>query len=159
MMQRNNVLRVNEAEEQAAYVDAIAEILRNIQSDHKVTLLDISKETGISLGTVSNAANKKCSLTPVFLKRLGLVYGPHSLDPFAKLAGGRVVPRENPEGDDILPVMTMASARIAAARAPSSPGGVSETLNEQLGYLPELRRLQREVGALIRRVEERKDAA
>lgn len=159
MTQRSNVLRVNAVEEQEAYRSAVAEILRNVQGDHKTTLLDISERIDVSLGTISNAANKKADLNPIYLNRLGRAYGPSSLDPYVALAGGRVVAKAADEPGDVLPVLTLASARIAEARSPSSPAGIVETLREQLGYLPELRRVQREVSAEICRIEARRDAA
>jgi hypothetical protein len=154
-----NVLRVNATEEQADYREAVADILRAIQSDHRVTLQEISDTVAVSLGTVSNAANKRGDLGPIYLKRLGQVYGVHHLDPYAKLAGGRMVPVTPDGGADVLPFLTIASHKIATARCPSSPGGVSETLREQLEYLPDLRRLHRELGAAINAIETRKDAA
>lgn len=154
-----SVLRVNRVEEQADYSEAIAEILRRILADFETTLLEIAEKIDVSLGTISNAFNKKAILNPIYLKRLGQVYGVHALDPYAALIGGRVVPLEAEGAADVLPVITLASHRIATARSPSSPGGHVETLREQLGYLPELRRLQREVDALICRIEQRKAAA
>lgn len=157
MPQRSNVLRVNAVEETAAYRDAVAEILRNVQNDHAVTLLEISGQIDVSLGTVSNAANKKTDLNPIYLKRIGEVYGPHHLDPYARLMGGRVVPLDHDGHGDILPTLMLTGHHIAASRSPQSPGGVTETLRERLGYLPELRRLRREADALICQIE--KDAA
>lgn len=158
-MQRSNVLRVNAVEEQADYRDAIAEILRNVQSDHRVTLAEIAEKIDVSLGTISNAANKKADLSSIFLNRIGRVFGPDALDPYARLAGGRIV-AASAEGDaDVLPILTMAAHRVSTARCPTSPGGISETLGEQLGYLPDLRRLHREIGALICRIEDRRAAA
>jgi len=159
MPHRNNVLRVNTVEEQTAYRNAVAEILRVVQADHTTTLLEISERIGVSLGTISNAANKKCDLNALYLKRIGEAYGPHHLSPYAALAGGRVVARDPESTTDILPTLTMATHHIAMARAPHSEGGVAETLREQLGYLPELRRLYRELGALICQIEARKEAA
>jgi hypothetical protein len=159
MPQCSNVLRVNEVEEEEAYLNAVSKILLNIQADNQITLVDIAAEVGVSPKTISNASNKKGALKAVLLKRLGQRYGCYTLDPYTNLAGGRVIPTERDDGGDVLPTMTLTSARIAAARSPNSSGGVSETLRDQLGYLPELRRLQREVGALIARIEARKDAA
>lgn len=159
MMQRNNVLRVNVTEEQADYRDAVAEILRNIQNDHRATLQEIAEKVDVSLGTISNAANKKADLNAIYLNRLGLAYGAHHLDPYAKMAGGRIVALETEMEGDVLPVLSLATYRVAQARTPGSPGGVVETLHEQLGYLPDLRRLRREVEALICRIEARRDAA
>ncbi len=159
MPQSNNVLRVNEAEEETAYREAVAEIVRNIVADFGVTLVEIAEKIGVSLGTISNAFNKKGKLSPLFLNRLGVVYGVHHLDPYARLAGGRMVPIDPNGGEDILPGLHLVGMHISQARTASSPGGTVETLREQLGYLPYLRRHLREVEALIHAIEARKDAA
>lgn len=159
MTQRSNVLHVNDAQETEDYREAVAEILRRIQADHHITLTDIANQTGISFGTVSNAANKKADLTARFLHRLGKRYGCHYLDPAAALADGRYVPKQQDAGGDILPSLMVVGSHIAQARTAGSPGGVAETLTEQLNYLPYLRRHLREVEALIHSIEARKDAA
>ena len=158
MPQCNNVLRVNASEEREDYRSAVAEILRNIQADNDLTLLEISERIDVSLGTVSNAANKRGDLNPVFLSRLAKAWGATYLNPFARLSGGIVSPLEG-QGADILPTLLATGTAIAEARSPSSPGGISETLREQLGYLPYLRRLQREIGEQICAIEQRRDAA
>lgn len=159
MQRSTNVLRVNPVAEQTAYRDAVAEILRNVQADFRITLLEISEAIGCTVVTVSNAANKKNDLNAIYLKRLGEAFGCAALDPYARLAGGRMVAREAEGSGDVLPLITIASHKIALARSPNSPGGISETLREQLGYLPDLRRLRRELDAEIARIETRKDAA
>jgi transcriptional regulator with XRE-family HTH domain len=159
MPHRTNVLHVNPVEEQAAYRDAVAEILRNVQADYKATLLEISEAIGCTVVTISNAANKKNDLNAIYLKRLGEAFGCSALDPYARLAGGRMVAREAEPSGDVLPLITMATHKIALARSSNSPSGPIETLREQLGYLPDLRRLQREIGAEICRIEARRDAA
>lgn len=150
-----NVLRVNEVEEREAYRSAVSQILREVQNDHAVTLLEIAETINVSIGTISNASNKKCSLDPIYLKRIGSAYGCHHLDPYARLVGGRVVAIDPDGGEDVLPIISLAAHRIAMARSPGSPGGVSETLGEQLGYLPDLRKMQRDIAALIVRIERR----
>lgn len=150
-----NVLRVNTVEEQTAYRKAVSEILLNIQNDHQTTLADIAGRIAVSLGTISNAANRKCDLSVVFLKRLGEVFGPATLDPYTKLVGGRVVPIISEGAADILPMIGRANLAIAEARDPGSPGGKDETHCEQLGYLPHLRALRRELDAAIHSIEER----
>ena len=159
MTQRSNVLRVNATEEQEAYRSAVSEILRNVLADHGTTLLEISEKIDVSLGTISNAANKKADLNPIFLNRIGRAYGVHVLDPYLALAGGRAVPREADNPADILPLTNLVSFRIASARTPASPGGAREILNERLGYLPDLKRLVREGQALICQIERERDAA
>lgn len=159
MTQRSNVLCVNDAQETEDYREAVAEILRRIQADHHITLTEVAGQTGISFNTISNAANKKSDLTARFLRRLGKRYGCHYLDPYAGLADGRMVPTSPDSGSDILPSLMAVGTHIAQARSPQSEGGTSETLREQLGYLPYLRRHLREVEALIHSIETRKDAA
>ena len=156
-MRTRNVLRVNAVEETAAYREAVAEILRNVQNDHRTTLQEISETIDVSLGTVSNAANKKNDLNPIYLKRLGEVYGPHTLDPYARLIGGRVVPVEREGTSDILPTLLAAGCLIATARTETSPGGKREILQEKLGYLADLRRVRREADALIASIEAERD--
>lgn len=158
-MHGRNVLRVNGVEETASYRDAIAEILRNIQSEHKVTLLEIADATDISLGTVSNAANKKADLNSIYMHRLGKVYGPCTLDPYHRLHGARAVPLEGANVHDIMPFIQRVGLCIAEARDPASPGGPHESLREQLNYLPQLCALQRELDALICSIQDRKAAA
>lgn len=150
----NKVLRVNSVEEQTAYRKAVSEILLNIQNDHKITLHEIAEQIDVSLGTISNAANRKNDLNVTFLKRLGQVYGPATLDPYAALYGARMVPLVARGSADILPMLGRASLSIAEARDPASKGGSTETHCERLGYLPHLRQLRRELDAVILDIEE-----
>ena len=150
----NKVLRVNAVEETTRYRKAVSEILVNIQKDHHVTLHEISETIDVSLGTISNAANKKNDLSSTFLERLGKVYGPATLDPWAALCGARLVPLVKTGSADILTLTTRASLAIAEARDPESEGGVIETHREKLGYLPHLRKLRRELDAAIGSIEE-----
>lgn len=157
-MRPRNVLRVNATEETAAYRDAVAEILRNVQNDYGATLLEISETIDVSLGTVSNAANKKTDLNPIYLKRIGEAFGPNVLDPYARLMGGRFVRVEPDNDSDILPTLLSAGHLIAIARSPGSPGGTREVIQERLGYLPDLRRVMREAEALIAAIENERSA-
>ncbi len=131
-----NVLRVNTVAEQAAYVNAVAEILRDVQARHGLTLLEIAEAIDVSLGTVSNAANKKSVLNPLYLSRLAQLFGPDTLNPFARLSGGRVVPIEPDETADAMPRTTAAIHHLAVARSPESPGGEAITHTELLELEP-----------------------
>lgn len=159
MRDHNNVLRLNATEETELYRTAVAEIIANVQRDHGLTDIELSDAIDVSAGTVSNARNKRGDLNAVYLKRIGQLYGVSYLDPYARLSGGRFIPLEPQSGGDVLPFLTMASHRVASARSPESEGGVSETLREQLNMLPDLRRLYRELGAVICGIENRRDAA
>lgn len=132
-----NVLRVNPVEEQTAYRIAVARVLTCIQANTGDTLLDIAEKIGVSLGTISNAANKKNDLCRTFINRLGLVYGGQALDPIHALYGVRSTPLEASE-DDALPSLTASIHKIALARSPDSPGGVTETHTELLGMEKEI---------------------
>lgn len=152
-MNARNVLHVNGAEEQADYRSAVAEILRRVQVEHGRTLLEISELIDVSLGTISNAANKKTDLCAVYLRRLGKAFGPHTLDPYLALIGGRVVPIEVSVQRDVLPFVARVNMKIAVARSPDSPGGVREIHTEKADYLPDLRQLRKELDALIGQIE------
>ena len=159
MATRHSVLRVNAVEEQEQYRKAVAEILRNVQCDAGVTLLDISEAIDVSLGTISNAANKKADLSSVFLLRIGKVFGSHFIDPFIRLTGGRIVPVEHPSDEDVLPIVTKVAFGIASSRTPTSPGGVHETLRQQMQNLPDVREALRLLSGYVSSVEERIKAA
>jgi transcriptional regulator with XRE-family HTH domain len=152
-MNARNVLHVNKVEEQTAYRDAVAEILRRVQSEHRVTLLEIAERIDVSLGTISNAANKKTDLSSTYLNRLGKVFGPHHLDPYIALSGGRVIPLEVSVTRDVLPLIARANLKLASARDPQSPGGVREIHTEKADYLPDLRELRKELDLQICQIE------
>lgn len=149
----SKVLRVNSVEEQSRYRDAVAEILLEIQKHEKATLIDIAEAIDISVGTISNAANKKNDLNPIFLARLGQFYGWHVLQPFASLFGALLQPLETTGTADILPFINRAGLQIAEARDPAGPGGVREIHTERFGYLPALRDLHRQASILIAQIE------
>ena len=147
-----NVLRVNRVEESNELRSAIATVLRNIQADHGVTLLEIAEMIDVSLGTISNAANKKTDLSPAYRQRLEKVFGPECMNPVARLSGSRIVPLETDEAD-ALPSLTAAVHRIALARSPSSPGGAATLHSELLEMMPDLRAAAAAINALIVRGE------
>jgi predicted XRE-type DNA-binding protein len=148
-----NVLRVNAIEEQTRYRSAIARILVNIQHEYGITLAEIAEAVDVSLGTISNAANKKCDLTSIYRDRLAMVFGGHVLNPLAAIHGCQIIPLHGRD-DDILPLITRAAMKIADARSPKSDKGAIETHREKLGYLPDLKALQSDLGTLIVEIEE-----
>jgi hypothetical protein len=149
-----NVLRVNCVEEEAAFRCAAQEVISRILADKPGrTLIDIAERIDVSVKTISNAFNRTHSLSQTFLNRLGKAYGPHVLDPVAKLSGGRMVPLEVQIERDILPLIGRANLKIVEARDPAGPGGAREVPQERAGYLPDLIALQKEIGALICQIE------
>jgi transcriptional regulator with XRE-family HTH domain len=149
-----NVLRVNTVEESNALRAAIARVLTNIQHDHGMTLLEIADAIDVSLGTISNAANKKTDLSPAYRQRLEKVFGPEIMNPVAALSGGQIIALASNATADILPLVSRVGLHIAEARSPDSDGGVVETHRERLQNLPYLRNLYRDLGALIASTEE-----
>lgn len=153
-MSSSHVLRVNVAEEEKLFLNAAHDVVSCILKEKPGrTLIDIAEAIGADKKTISNAFNRTHRLSQIFLTRLGAAFGPHVLDPVAKLSGGRMVPLEASAERDVLPFIARANLKIAEARDPASPGGVREVHTERLGYLPELRLLQRELSALICSIE------
>lgn len=146
------VLRINCAEEQTDYRNAVARVLLNVQRDFDLTLQDIAEKIDVSLGTISNASNKRNDLSPLYVQRLGRVFGPSVLDPVARLYGGRIVPLEAEE-KDALPSLSASIHRLAVAQSPDSPGGSAITHSELLAMLPDLRAAVSCMNALIVRAE------
>lgn len=147
-----NVLRVNSVEEQSRYRNAVAQILLDIQRERGLTLHDIADTIDVSLGTISNAANKKNDLSVTYLARLGDAFGPEMLNPYAALSGGRMVPLQ-PSEADALPSLTASIHRIAVARSPDSDGGVRTTHRELLAMVPDLKAAQAAITNLLMQAE------
>jgi hypothetical protein len=152
-----NVLRVNSVEEQTRYRNAVAQILIDIQREHSrpgapMTLHEIAETIDVSLGTISNAANKKNDLSVTYLARLGECFGPEMLNPYAALSGGRMVPLQ-PSNVDALPSLTASVHSIALARSPDSDGGERLTHRELLKMMPDLKAAQAAITNLILQAE------
>lgn len=137
-MSEPQVLRVNTAEEQTLFRAAVARVLTCIQAETGDTLLDIAERIGVSLATISNAANKKHDLCRTYINRLGKVYGCTFLDPIHALYGARAIPLEADENADALPSTTAAIHKLAVARSPGSPGGERITHGELLDMESEI---------------------
>lgn len=149
-----SVLRVNSVEETANCRRAVSTVIGNILRDNGLTLVDLAETIDVSLGTISNAFNRKSDLSATYQHRLALAFGPEVLNPVAALTGGQIVPMAGGKSADILPLVSRVALHIAEARSPESEGGIVETHREQLGNLPYLRNLYRELGALIAATEE-----
>jgi hypothetical protein len=146
-----SVLRVRANSE--AYRCAVETIIRDIQRSLNKTLVDIAEDIECSLGTISNAVNKDSDLNPVYLARLGQVYGGAFLNPYLALFNSQAAAIERKPTVDVLPLIAKASLKIAEARDPNGPGGSTEVPQERRAYLPDLKHMQREVGCLISEIE------
>jgi hypothetical protein len=149
-----NVLRVNSAEEERLFLEAVHKVIARILIDREGrTFVDISEAIGCDKKTISNAFNRRHGLSQLFLTRLGQAFGPHVLDPIAALSGGRMVPIEEDANADALPTTTAAIHKLAVARSPSSPGGDRITHTELLDMEPEIDAAIRALNALKGRCE------
>jgi hypothetical protein len=137
----------------SGYRSAVATIIENIEQATGATLLDIAENIDASRDTVSDAKYGKTTLNPVHLVRLGQVYGAGFLNPYFALFGAQAAPMERKASVDVLPLIAKASLKIAEARDPNGPGGATEVPQERRAYLPDLKKMQREVGCLISEIE------
>lgn len=149
-MTASNVLHADCATDE--YRSAVETIIRDIQRATEDTLIDIAENIGASLGTVSNAVNRKADLNAVYLARLGQYYGGAYLNPYFALFGSQAQPLDR-KACDILPVVTRVAHKIANARDPDGPGGSTEVPQEKRGYLHDLKELQHKTAGLIAEVE------
>lgn len=147
-----NVLRVNSVEETDRCRSAIARVILNIQQEYGLTHQQIAEAIDVSLGTISNAANKKADLSSIYRDRLGQVFGGHVLNPIAARFGSQIVPLKAAERD-ALPSLSASVHRLAVAQSPESPGGVAVTHGELLAMLPDLRVAVEAINSLIVRAE------
>ena len=138
-MSGNNVLRLNSVEEQAAYRNAVARIIATVQRDNDLTDIDLAEKLDISVGTVSNARNRRADLSGVYLKRIGQLYGAPALDPYFALFGAKGVPIDGDPNADVLPTVACAVHQLTLVTAPASPGGATITHKELLDILQRFR--------------------
>lgn len=158
-MSADVVLRVNEVEEETRFLCAVHQVIAGVlAAKDGRTLIDISESIGCEVKTISNAFNRKHRLSQVFLTRIGQAYGPHALNPIAKLSGGRMVPLEAEE-TDALPSLTGAVHRLAVAKSSNSAGGEGITHTELLGMEPDIDAAIRALTALKDRCDRLRNAA
>ena len=153
-MNVHSVLRVNPIAETAAYRRAVATIIRDIQRDCDIDLIDIAESIGVSLGTISNAVNERTDLNAIYLSRLGKRYGGSYLNPYLQMADIQAAPLEGSIEADILPLLTALTHKVACARDPEGPGGAAEVPQERSEYLPVLKQVNKATGRLAKQIEE-----
>lgn len=148
----HNVLRPCLRTETEQYRNAVARVILSIQTETHDTLADIAENIGVSAGTISNAANKRSDLSPVFLRRMRAVYGLHHLGQVARFFDALFNPLEA-EDADALPSLSASVHRLAVAQSPGSEGGSAITHRELLAMRVDLEAAQRAINALLARAE------
>jgi hypothetical protein len=151
-MPSNNVLLPLAFPTQKALRAAVAEIIREIQREHRETDQCTADRIGVSIGTIRNARNEETDLNALTIAKIGMVYGCHAVDPYNALYGATASPR-TPDDTDPLAHMAHAVATLCDMRRADSPGGKSETPKERLDALPVLREARRSHDAHIAGIE------
>jgi hypothetical protein len=137
---------------------AVANIIRDIQRDHKESDQCTADRLGVSDGTVRNARNERADLNALTIARIGAVYGPRYVDPYNALYGATAQPLE-PNRADPLPDMARAVATLCDMRRADSDGGPTETPKEQLDALPQLKATRAALDSYIASIERLRIAA
>jgi len=124
-MNGSNVSHFSEAEDQKLYREAVASIIQKIKDENSepgnvYTDIDIAESIGVTKNTIWNASSKSYSLSQMYLMRLARRYGPHILDPFLSISGGRAIPIEADDADALPPVSAVVH-KLTLVRTPGHP--------------------------------------
>ncbi|SCW56720.1 hypothetical protein SAMN02927924_01413 [Sphingobium faniae] len=92
MLRSSNVLPRPIALTQTSMQNAVASIVKGIQSDTGESDQDTADRLGVSAGTIANARNGKASLSMLTVMKIGEVYGLERLAPLFHLIGGKLAP-------------------------------------------------------------------
>lgn len=133
--------------------DALAQIIRSVQSEHRLTDEALADVLGVSKGTIANVRNERTDLNQETIAKLGARFGPECLDPWSACFGGRNVPREASDGRISLTAVTGSLHKLSLATDDASDGGTAVTHHELADMLPDLKATQRLVNSLIARAE------
>lgn len=133
--------------------DALAQIIRSVQSEHRLTDEALADVLGVSKGTIANVRNERTDLNQETIAKLGARFGPECLDPWSACFGGRNVPREASDGRISLTAVTGSLHKLSLATDDASDGGAAVTHHELADMLPDLKATQRLVNSLIARAE------
>lgn len=132
---------------------ALAQVIRSIQSQHRLTDEALADEVGVSTGTIANVRNERTDLNQETIAKLGARFGPECLDPWSACFGGRNVPKDATEGRVSLTAVTGSLHKLSVATDEDSPGKEAITHCELADMLPDLKATQRLVNSLIARAE------
>jgi hypothetical protein len=131
---------------------AVANIIRDIQRDHKESDQCTADRLGVSDGTVRNARNERADLNALTIARIGAVYGPRYVDPYNALYGATAQPLQPTQADPLCDLARAVSI-ICDMRRADSQGGHAETPKEQLDALPQLKATRAALDSYIASIE------
>lgn len=132
---------------------ALAQIVRSVQAEHRLTDEALADALGVSTGTIANVRNERTDLNQESIARIGARFGPECLDPWSAQFGGRNVPREAPADAVKLQTVTAAVHKLALATCPDSKAGAAVSHCELADMLGDLKAAQRTINSLIARAE------
>lgn len=135
-----------------AYRAAVAKVVRDVKSREGLGNVELADRIGCSDDTIANAEGEKHNFDPVLLLNLEHEFGAGTIDPVLELAGSHGVPEDLAAGGDVLPPLSSAVHRIAAARSERSPGGPAETREELLDMEADLLDARRGINRMLARI-------
>lgn len=132
--------------------NAVANMIRDIQRDHRETDQDTADRLGVSIGTIRNARNETADLGARTIASIGASYGASYTSPFLALYGATATAMQADTSDPLCHMARMVT-RLCDMRCPDGPGGSTETPKELLDALPDMRKARAALDGLIARTE------
>lgn len=93
---------------------AVANIIRDIQAQHRETDQDTADRLGVSVGTVRNARNEAADLAALTIAKIGAIYGAEAVAPYNALYGAHA---HGVAACDAAPIAELANAIAALTQA------------------------------------------
>jgi hypothetical protein len=132
---------------------ALAQIVRSVQAEHRLTDEALADALGVSIGTIANVRNERTDLNQETIARLGARFGPEVLDPWSACYGGRNVRRDCADARVSVATVTGAVHKLALATDPDSKAGAAVSHCELADMLGDLKAAQRTINSLIARAQ------
>lgn len=124
-------------------MDAVSQIIRDVQSEFNETDQQTAERLGVTAATICNARNKKAELKARTIAAIGRVYGAQAISPYSALYGATT---HGVASLDAAPLSELAEAQAALLRSKSPKGRFDalpalKTASEALaGYIISLER-------------------
>lgn len=137
---------------QSSLRSAVANMIRDIQRDHRETDQDTADKLGVSKGTIVNARNGTTDLNALTIARIGAVYGASYVNPYNSLYGATATAVQKAATDPLCHLAKAVSS-ICDMRCPNGPGGAIEMPKEKMDALPTLRAARASLDSYIAGIE------
>lgn len=152
---RPSVLSLRARPTQKSYRSAVADIIRKLKAEHRLSNTDLADRIGCSHQTIANAESEDTDIKAVTLLAMEHEFGAGTIDEALVLAGSRAVPMVNAE--DVIEICPLAPTlafahKLAEATAPNSPGGAEIVESEMLGMEREAEAASRALNGFVARI-------